>query len=80
MDSAVPGKCIKLFVRSVKKNAKSRLNQEKIVPYTARNVSQNARTKAVKAFNFLVRFFRYAARRIYIDKQHKCGTLIKVKV
>jgi len=48
VDLAVRGKCIKQFVLSVKKSARSRLNQEKIVRFSAGIVIQNVRTKAVK--------------------------------
>jgi len=48
VDSAGHGRCTRLFVRSARKSAKSRLNQEKIVRYTVRIVIQSAGTKAVK--------------------------------
>jgi hypothetical protein len=41
-------RCIRRFVRNVKKNAKSLLNPEMIVRYTAGIAIQSARTKAVK--------------------------------
>jgi hypothetical protein len=48
VDSAGRGRCTKQFAQSARKNAKSRLNLEMIVRYTARIVIQSARTKAVK--------------------------------
>ncbi|OGX25529.1 MAG: hypothetical protein A3J51_00955 [Omnitrophica WOR_2 bacterium RIFCSPHIGHO2_02_FULL_45_21] len=48
VDTAVPGKCTRLFVRSARKNAKSRLNPEMTVRYTAGIVIQSVRAKAVK--------------------------------
>jgi hypothetical protein len=48
VDSAGHGRCTRQFARSVRKSAKSRLNPEMIVRYTARIVIQSARTKAVK--------------------------------
>ena len=47
VDSAGHGRCTRQFARSVRKSAKSRLNPETIVRYTARIVIQSARTKAV---------------------------------
>jgi hypothetical protein len=46
--SAGHGRCIKRLAQNVKKNAKSLLNPEKTVRYTARIVIQSVRTKAVK--------------------------------
>ena len=48
VDSAGHGRCTRQFARSARKSAKSRLNPEMIVRYTARIVIQSARTKAVK--------------------------------
>ena len=42
-------RCTRRFVPNAKKNAKSLLNPEKTVRYTARIVFPSARTKAVKA-------------------------------
>jgi len=41
-------RCIKRFVRNVKKNAKSLLNPAEIVRSTAKTVIQNEKTAAVK--------------------------------
>jgi hypothetical protein len=48
VDSAGRGRCTRQFARNARKSAKSRLNPEMIVRYTARNVIQSARTKVVK--------------------------------
>ncbi|KPK96614.1 MAG: hypothetical protein AMJ95_13195 [Omnitrophica WOR_2 bacterium SM23_72] len=48
-DTAGRGKCIRRFAQNVKKSAKSRLNPETIVRYTARTVIQSVRTKAAKS-------------------------------
>ena len=47
------GRCTRLFVRNVKKSAKSRLNQEKIVRYIARTAIQSVKTKDVKRKDFV---------------------------
>jgi hypothetical protein len=49
VDSAAGnGRCTRQFARSARKSAKSRLNPEMIVRYTARIVIRSARTKVVK--------------------------------
>jgi len=48
VDLALRGKCTRQFAQIAKKSAKSRLNQETIVLYTARIVIQSVRTKVVK--------------------------------
>ena len=47
VDLAGHGRCTRQFARSARKSAKSRLNPEMIVRYTARIAIQSARTKAV---------------------------------
>jgi len=46
-------RCTRQFVRSVRKSAKSLLNLEMTVRYTARIAIQSARTKAVKRRDFV---------------------------
>jgi len=48
VDSAGRGKCTRQFALSAKKSAKSRLNPEMIVRYTAKIVIQSAKTQDVK--------------------------------
>ena len=52
VDTAGRGKCTRRFAQSAKKSAKSRLNPETIVRYTARIVIQSVRTKAAKKKRF----------------------------
>jgi hypothetical protein len=47
------GRCTRRFAQTVRKNAKSLLNPEMTVRYTARIAIQNARAKAVKRRDFV---------------------------
>jgi hypothetical protein len=59
VDMVGHGRCTRQFARSAKKSAKSRLNPEMTVRYTARIVIQSARTKAVKRRDFVRPFLKY---------------------
>jgi len=54
VDSAGHGRCTRQFARSARKSAKSRLNPEMIVRYTAGIAIQSARKKAVKRRDFVI--------------------------
>jgi len=55
VDSVGHGRCTRQFAQNARKNAKSRLNPEMIVRYTARIVIQSVRTQVVKRKDFFQR-------------------------
>ena len=50
------GRCTRRFAQNVRRNAKSLLNPEKTVRYTARSALQSAKAKAVKRIDFVSLF------------------------
>jgi hypothetical protein len=56
------GRCIRRFAQNVRKNAKSLLNPEMTVRYTARIAIQSARTKVVKRRDFVSFFLLWCSK------------------